>query len=238
MIRAIFFDIDDTLYDSTKLTTMARRNSIKAMVDAGLPVMDEDEVYSLLEDIIKRFGSNYGKHYDELLKELGLEWNPKIIAAGVVAYEHTKVGYLKPFPRVVPTLLELKKDYKLGVISNGLAVKQWEKLVGLGIYHLFDIVATSEELGYTKPQKEIFEFPMRKLGLKPEECIMVGDRLDTDIAGAKKAGMQTIRIRKGKRAREKPVKEQRPDYEIDDISQISKVLEKIEDRHAEKEEQI
>jgi len=228
MIKAIFFDIDDTLYDSTSLTTMARKNSIRAMIDAGLPATDEEKLFRLLETVIQKSGSNYGRHYDELLKELGVAWNPKIIAAGVVAYEHTKVGYLKPFLRVVPTLLELKKKYKLGIISNGLAVKQWEKLIGLGIHHLFDIVATSEELKYEKPQKEIFEFAVKKLNLKPEECAMVGDKLYSDVLGGNRAGMRTIRILKGKRKNEKPAsKEEEPDFEIKDISELFRVLEKM-----------
>jgi putative hydrolase of the HAD superfamily len=221
-IKAIFFDIDDTLYDSTKLTTMARQNSIRAMTDSGLPIRDEEKLYTLLEDIIKKHGSNYGKHYDRLLEELGLEIDPKIIAAGVVAYEHTKEGYLKPFPGVIPTLLKLKERYNLGVISNGLAVKQWEKLIGLGIHHLFDVVATSEELGFSKPQKEIFFVAVEKLGLVPEECIMVGDRLDTDITGGNLAGMKTVYLKKGKYGGEKPkTDDETPDFEIDDITEIT-----------------
>lgn len=224
MVLAVFFDIDDTLYDSTKLTTTARRNSVRAMIDAGLKG-DEDEIFEILQKIIKKYGSNYPKHYDELLKELGLPWNPKIIAAGVVAYEHTKAGFLKPFPGVVPTLLKLKNKYKLGVISNGLAVKQWEKLVALGLHHFFEVVVTSQEVGYEKPQKEIFEIAIKKLKLKPEQCIMVGDRLDIDIAGAKLAGMKTIRIKKGKYAKMKPSKEdEKPDYEIKEFEELLDIL--------------
>jgi len=224
MVLAVFFDIDDTLYDSTKLTTTARRNSIRAMIDAGLKG-DEDEIFEILQKIIKKYGSNYPKHYDELLKELGFPWNPKIIAAGVVAYEHTKAGFLKPFPGVVPTLLKLKNKYKLGVISNGLAVKQWEKLVALGLHHFFEVVVTSQEVGYEKPQKEIFEIAIKKLKLKPEQCVMVGDRLDIDIAGAKLAGMKTIRIKKGKYAKMKPSKEdEKPDYEIKEFEELLDIL--------------
>jgi putative hydrolase of the HAD superfamily len=225
-IKAIFFDIDNTLYDSTKLTTMARHNSIKAMIDSGLPVKDEEKLYNLLEEIIKKHGSNHGRHYDELLKELGLEKDSKIIAAGVVAYERTKEGYLVPFPGVIPTLLTLKKRYDLGVISNGLAVKQWEKLIGLGIHHLFDVVATSEELGYDKPQKEAFLFAIEKLGLSPEECVMVGDRLDTDVLGGNLAGMRTVYLKKGKYGEDRPkTEEQTPDFEIDDLTEIFDALE-------------
>lgn len=224
-IKAIFFDIDDTLYDSTKLTTMARQNSIKAMIDSGLQERSEEELYNLLNEIIKKYGSNYAKHYDRLLEELGLEVDPKIVAAGVVAYEHTKEGYLKPFPGVIPTLLELKEKYRLGVISNGLAIKQWEKLIGLGIHHLFDVVATSEELGFEKPQKEIFLFAVEKLGLSPSDCMIVGDRLDTDITGGKAAGMKTVHLRKGKYGEMSPQSEdETPDFEIDDFTQITDVL--------------
>lgn len=225
MIKAIFFDIDDTLYDSTKLTTMARQNSIRAMIDSGLPERSEEKLYALLNEIIKKHGSNHGRHYDLLLEEMGLEHDPKIIAAGVVAYEHTKEGYLKPYPVVIPTLLKLKETYKLGVISNGLAVKQWEKLIGLGIHHLFDVVATSEELGFEKPQKEIFLFAVEKLGLALAECAMVGDRLDTDILGGNLAGMKTVYLKKGKHGEKKAqTKDETPDFEIDDFTQITDVL--------------
>jgi len=223
-IKAVFFDIDDTLYDSTQLTTTARRNSIRAMIDAGLNG-DEDEIFEVLQKVIKKYGPNYPKHYDELLKELGLPWNPKIIAAGVVAYEHTKAGFLKPFPKVIPTLLKLRNKYKLGVISNGLAVKQWEKLIGLGLYHLFDIAITSEEVKFEKPSEKIFDIAIKKLGLLPEECVMVGDRIDIDMIGAKLAGMKTIRIMKGKYSNIEPKSEEEtPDYEIKEFEELLEIL--------------
>lgn len=219
-IKAMFFDIDDTLYDSTKLTTMARQNAIRAMIDSGLPVKEE-RLYNLLEEIIKKHGPNYGMHYNELLKELGLDEDSKIIAAGVVAYERTKEGYLVPFPGVIPTLLALKERYLLGVISDGIAVKQWEKLITLGIHHLFDVVATSGELGYSKPKKEIFMFAIEKLGLSPGECVMVGNRIDTDILGGNLAGMCTVHLKRGKYGGEKPeTDEQTPDFGIDDFTEI------------------
>ena len=223
MIKGVFFDIDDTLYNSTVLARMARRNSVKAMIDAGLPVRDEEKVYRRLLGVIRRFGPNHGRHYDELLRDLGVPWSPKIVAAGVVAYEHTKAGYLKPFPGVVPTLLELRRNYRLGVISNGLAVKQWEKLIWMGIHHLFDLVATSEELGSEKPDEEIFQYAVRGLGLKPAECVMVGDRLDTDILGAKKSGMRTILIGKGPKARE-------TDATVGAVTEVPRALERLSRR--------
>lgn len=227
MIKAIFFDIDDTLYDSTRLATMARKNSIQAMIDAGLPIKDEGKVYEILKRVIAKFGSNYQRHYDRLMEELNLEANPKIVAAGVVAYERTKMGYLKPFPGVIPTLIRLKNGYKLGVISNGLAIKQWEKLIGLGIYHFFAFVATSEELGYEKPEREIFDLAMKKLEVKPRECVMVGDKLDTDILGASKVGMYAVLKKSKTIVKKTSAKKISPDFEIMNISEIFQVLDRI-----------
>jgi putative hydrolase of the HAD superfamily len=227
LIKGVFFDIDDTLYDSTKLARMARENSIKAMIDAGLDVAGEEELYSRLNAIIRKFGSNYARHYDELLKDYGVKWNPRIIAAGVVAYERTKAGYLRPYPGTIPTLIKLKKGHSLGVISNGLAVKQWEKLVGLGIHHFFDVVATSEELGHSKPSTRIFEYAMGEVGLDPSECVMVGDRLDTDILGGNRAGMTTVLMRTV-REQEPAGDEDRPDYEIRSLCELPPLLEGLQ----------
>ncbi len=225
-IKGLFFDIDDTLYDSTKLATTARKNAISAMIDAGLPEKDEKKVYQILERIIKRVGSNYPQHYDELLKEIGKRWDPKIIASGVVAYEHTKRGHLTPFPQVEPTLQKMKKKYRLGIISNGLAIKQWEKLIGLGLNNIFDIVVTSEEVGFEKPDVRIFERAIKKMGLKPEECIMVGDKTDIDVEGAKESGMHTVLV-KGNKKLKSSVEAVKPDYYINEISELKGILENL-----------
>lgn len=225
-IKAVFFDIDDTLYNSTQLAKMARKNSIKAMIDAGLPEKDESKVFEILKKIIDKYGSNYPQHYDVLIKEIGGSWNPKIVASGVVAYEHTKIGYLTPFPKVIPTLLEFRKKYKLGIISNGLAIKQWEKLIGLGVHHLFDVVVTSEEEGFEKPDVRIFKQGVKRIGLKPDECLMVGDRLEIDIVGANEAGMHTALIQK-KKHKKTTTKEVKPEFKIEDISELIDVLEEL-----------
>jgi len=225
MTRVIFFDIDNTLYDSTTLAGMARRNSVKSMIDAGLGMEDEERVYNSLREVIEDYGSNYPYHYDRLLDKLDIEWNPRIVAAGVVAYEHTKLGYLKPFPGVVPALLELRRKYRLGIISNGKAVKQWEKLIGLGIHHFFDAVVTSEEVGAEKPGEGIFLQAAEKLGAKPEACLMVGDRVDMDIAGANAVGMNTLWIKKGHYSQFEPrSSEEEPHYEAESYFEIASLI--------------
>jgi putative hydrolase of the HAD superfamily len=225
MIRGVLFDIDDTLYDSSQLAEMARRNSVKAMIDAGLSAGDEAEIYRLLLDVIREHGPNDPHHYDRLLETLGAPWDPKIIAAGVVAYEHTKMGYLKPYPGVIPTLLLLRQKRRLGIVSNGLSIKQWEKLIGLGIHHFFEVVVTSEAVNSEKPERAIFAHTLAQMGLAPEECVMVGDRPETDILGGNLSGLRTVQILRGDRTPEYPTERHRPTATITHLSELPLLLE-------------
>ncbi|MFH1789156.1 MAG: haloacid dehalogenase, partial [Candidatus Altiarchaeota archaeon] len=84
-IKAVLFDIDNTLYDTKTLALNSRKNAVKAMVEAGLDV-DVDEALKKLSKIVKKHGPNYDHHYDRLLEEYCIKYNPRIIAAAVVAY--------------------------------------------------------------------------------------------------------------------------------------------------------
>ena len=88
------------------------------------------------------------------------------------------------------------KGYKLGIIANqkpGTA----ERLESWGLHQYFDVIAASAELGYAKPDKEIFEKALELAGCTAEESVMVGDRLDNDMIPAKAIGMETVWIKNG-----------------------------------------
>jgi putative hydrolase of the HAD superfamily len=194
MIKAVFFDIDDTLYDTSGFAKLARKAAINVMVDAGLPLSSE-EGYQLLKSIIKEKGSNYDKHFNVLTKKVFGEEKPLLIALGMITYHNVKFALLRLFPNTISTLIHLKRrGYRLGVISNGITIKQWEKLIRLGLYHFFDEVITSQEAGAEKPEKEIFEFALSKMNCVAEKSVMIGDKFDEDILGALNVGMSAILI--------------------------------------------
>jgi len=232
-VKAVVFDVDDTLYDSSLQMRMTRLNAVRAMIEAGLPA-DLEMAYKTLEEIADQYGPHYTRHFDKLLERLGLKWSPRVIAAGVVAYRETSDAYLKPFPDTVPTLVRLRDQrYRLGVASEGRSVKQWQKLIQLGIHHLFHSVVISEDSGTEEFSVDVFKECLEELEAKPRETIYVGSKPNKGILYANRAGMITVRIRKGDSVAEEPAQpEGKAKYEIERLSEIFGVFEALE--HASK----
>ncbi|MFW9923684.1 MAG: TIGR02253 family HAD-type hydrolase [Candidatus Thorarchaeota archaeon] len=223
--EAVFFDLDDTLYNSTLMSNTARRNAIRAIIEAGLDV-DEDLAFNLLMEIVKEYGSNYDEHFNRLIEKLGYQIHPKLIAAAVVAYHRTKISLLRPFPDVILTLLTLRKEMKIGIITDGRKVKQWEKLIYLGVEHFFDAVIINEKKEHHKPSLEGFQKALDVLELKnPEKVIYVGNKTDTDILGANNFGFVSVLYCPKKNFSLENLPEiQKPNHIIHRISEITKIL--------------
>lgn len=224
MKKAVFFDIDDTLYDTSGFARLARRAALNAMIDAGLP-LETDEAYKLLREIIKDKGSNYDKHFNVLTKRVYGKEEPLLIALGMITYHNVKFALLRLFPETMSTLIYLKsKRYHLGVISNGITIKQWEKLIRLGLNHFFDQVVTSQEAGVEKPDERIFKLALERMGCKADKSIMVGNKFSEDILGAVNVGMSVILVNSElTKAEEKYLKKE--GIKLDVVSDISEVKE-------------
>jgi len=223
-VKALVFGIDDVLYDATYQTSNARLSAVRAMIEAGLPV-DVETGYRILEEIVKELGPDNTKHFDKLLERLGLKWNPSVIAAGVVAYRETSPVYLKPYPDNMPTLLRLRESgFKVGCASGGKSVKQWQKLVSLGLEHCFHAVVISEDLGLQTFSKEVLDQAVRTLSVTNSEAVYVGTNPKTEISVADEAHVTAVRLRKGDSRSEKVTG---PKPEIEKLSQIFQLVEQL-----------
>ncbi len=229
-LRAIFFDLDDTLYSTSEFAERARRNSVEAMIKMGLRA-DPAVLAAELGEVVEEFSSNYERHFDQLLRRLPRRLyrgvNPAIIvAAGVAAYHDTKFRYLCPYEDAYEALRELARtELVRGVITAGLAVKQAEKLVRLRIAPLLSpgAIFISDQLGVNKPNVKMYQRACSDLNLKPAETMYVGDNAAMDIDPPKRIGMQTVHVvRGGKHAGEGA--ECAPDWTVGNFWELLDVL--------------
>ncbi len=202
-LRAIFFDIDDTLFSTSEFAATARRNAMEAMISHGL-ALSIDEAMAELYEVIAEFGSNDSFHYDRLLKRLPESKLPDgnraiLVAAAVSAYHDTKYRSLFPFRDVPEVLSRIQRgtDLTLGVITDGLELKQAEKLVRLGVIEWLDprAIFISDQIGISKPNEKLYVRACESVGVDPAQAMHVGDHPENDIAPAKSVGMFTVRHR-------------------------------------------
>lgn len=98
---------------------------------------------------------------------------------------HYRYHFLQLPSELVQMLRQLRKNYLLAIISNGPSNAQWEKIHNLGLNmgknSLFDFILVSGDCEWEKPDARIFNAACNYLGVAPQNCIMIGDKLETDI---------------------------------------------------------
>lgn len=223
MIKAIIFDLDNTLVDFMTMKDRAIDAAVHAMVDSGLN-MTQAQAKEKINAIYKREGIEYQQVFDEFLKvEYGCIDN-KIISAGIVAYRTAREAALKPYPKVFPTLIELiKMGIKLAIVSDAPSNEAWLRLSYLNFHHLFDVIVTYDESREKKPSPAPFNLALSKLNLSAKECLMIGDWADRDVVGAKAVGMKTVFARYGDTFN---TVHPGSDYDINSIAELINIVKK------------
>jgi putative hydrolase of the HAD superfamily len=191
--EAIVFDLDDTLY------------------------LERDYVSSGLQAVAVWADANLGVPFQVALSELQLlfdqgyrtntfdRWIESSVVQGVADGEVSDLVWvyrehapsLTPLPGVHALLDTLRKECRLGLLSDGHLVVQRKKLAALGLAAYFDAVVFTDEWGRQawKPASKGFVILLEKLGVKPSEAVYVGDNPLKDFFGARSVGMKTVRVR-------------------------------------------
>ncbi|MCO6465283.1 MAG: TIGR02253 family HAD-type hydrolase [Bradyrhizobiaceae bacterium] len=197
MIRAVVFDLDNTLVDFMAMKRQAVDAAVGAMIDAGLQ-LTFDQVKGHIDTIYAELGIEYQKVFDKLLEDVLGRVDPRIISAGIIAYRRAREAALKPYPHVTATLMQLnRRGLRLGILSDAPTREAWLRLCFINYHHFFDEVVTFDDTGKRKPDPAPFKLALDRLGVKPEEAIMVGDWAERDMVGAKNVGMLTAFARYG-----------------------------------------
>ncbi|MBD3193767.1 MAG: TIGR02253 family HAD-type hydrolase [Candidatus Lokiarchaeota archaeon] len=241
LIKLIGFDLDDCLFDSTGLSESARIKGIDAMLDQGLRI-EKNKAIAILMEIVEEYGSNFSHHYDYFIRRLNqtdenvkLSFNTqyKLIASAVMAYHKEKIDSIELYDDVKETLIELRdRKIKTAVITDGIPIKQYEKIIRLKIDKLIDLVVISDEVGIRKPNPELFNYFLKKFKVKGEETIYIGDRIDKDIIPAKKNNIHSVYIHRGGKydiypSEKKFPKDFKPDYEIRSLKKIFDIIDEL-----------
>ena len=197
MIKAIIFDLYNTLLDFVKMKQFAVKAAITAMIEAGLDV-DEEKAYKDIFDLYVEKGWENQQVFDDYLNQTVGKVSNKILAAGIVSYRRAREATLLVYPNVNKTLIELiKMGIRLSVVSDAPSREAWMRLYYLNLHHVFDPVLTFDDTGVRKPSPKPFEMALDIIQAKPDEVLMIGDWPERDVVGAKQIGMKTIFARYG-----------------------------------------
>lgn len=221
VIRAIVFDLDNTLTDFMRMKEAAITAAIDGMIDAGFR-LSATELRARVASVYDEKGLEFQRVFDELLQREFGEVDPKILASGIVAYRRARESALVLYPHAQMTLLELaKRGIRLGVVSDAPRLQVWLRLCGLGLQHVFDAVVTFDDTGERKPAPAPFREVLRRLEVDPHEAMMIGDWAERDVVGAKSLGMVTVFARYGDTF---DTKVSGADFDVDDVFELVRIV--------------
>ncbi|MYL64845.1 HAD-IA family hydrolase [Bacillus hwajinpoensis] len=189
MIKGILFDLDETLLN--------RKKSVESFIcdqyNRYEPYLEGVEGDTYCSRFIELDNNGYtwkDRVYERLVEEYQLPLSSVELLDDYLLYFKQ---HCHPFPGMLEMLEALKKrNYKLGIITNGRTSFQLSNIRALGIEAYFDTIVISEKEGVKKPEKTIFRRALKRIGLEAHEAVFVGDHLINDIKGAKDVGMKAI----------------------------------------------
>ena len=196
--------------------------------DVGSTLVDETEAYDhRVRDMIAGTGITF-QEFDETriaLAKQGLDGNSAVIRHFGLTKTPWHSEDETPYSDAPNTLATLRtRGYRLGLIANqnpGTA----ERLARWGLRPYFDVIVASAEVGCAKPDKAIFEKAFELAECSAAESVMIGDRLDYDIAPAKALGMMTVWLKKGlSRYQDRSYGEGIADHQIDSLLELIQIF--------------
>ncbi len=225
MLKAILFDLDNTLVNFWEFKQASAKEAARAMTEAGLQ-MEPERCEKLIFSVYEQFGIEYQLTFSELLKPFKFEKEKfeRIRNAAITAYLQSKAKVLKPYDGVPQMLAELGKDYRLAVLTDAPRSQAHQRLEFTGLQAYFCEVGTFHDTSIYKPGAEPFLHICKKLGIDPPEALMVGDNPRRDISGAKKVGMHTCLAKYGQVFEDDGTA---ADFEINKPDELAGLVERI-----------
>jgi putative hydrolase of the HAD superfamily len=234
-IQAVLFDMFDTLMlieKNHQFYSPSLKKAYDFLVESGVDVKfavfrdayikARDALY--VEADARLEEPHFNMRIANALKSLGYSFdvNSDAVAGATNAFCEGFMEYVRIDNHARSTLETLHRKYKLGIVSNLAIPECVDKLLEKhDLNKFFDVVVVSGAVNKRKPSPEIFEKALKKLGVSAENAVFVGDTVDADIEGPKRAGMKTIYI---ERRPQNGVEAACPDYTIKSLAELLTVL--------------
>jgi FMN phosphatase YigB (HAD superfamily) len=236
MIKAVFFDLGDTLCDYEGAAGVAIDSACEYAVGhaQGLSVGGLREAYlrdlrHTEEDALRWTASRQGRSgpqegfrlWERALEKCGIV-NPILAHAAALHYELSRIRALTLLPDALPAVQALQGRVHVGLIAEGSPGTVNEELTLLGLRGLLASVLIDEEVGYSRLDPQLFSHGVREAGCEPAQVAHVGDSLKADVAPAHAAGLVTVWVN---RAGAKPRADlAAPDHTVPDLQPLPELL--------------
>lgn len=189
MSKAVVFDLDDTLYEELQYVYSGfRAVAVHLCSQYGL---DEGRSLHRMQELLEESGR--GRIFNVVLEENGLD--DQLVPELVGVYRN-HIPLLQLYPDAQSILSQLHGQAKLGLITDGAAEVQWNKIRALKLETIMDIIVVTGDYGAEnwKPSPFPYRRVMEKLKVPPEDCVYIGDNPEKDFITAKQLGWRTIRV--------------------------------------------
>ncbi len=200
--RHLLFDLDHTLWDFDKNATETLCELYDTHGLSTLGRFSEQQFCDTFVIVNRTLWKQYDQGaYDQqrlrserfvmILTQLGVAADR---IPSQLADDYLRICPTKPYvmPHTVATLDYLRQHYQLHVLTNGFAAVQAIKLRSAGLTDYFVEVVSSDTTGHRKPHRPVFDYLLNRIGARSQECLMIGDNLETDVRGARDAGIDQV----------------------------------------------
>ena len=237
MIKAILFDLDDTLYNYEPVHQKSLSEVYKVFNEKVQKISKErfKRLFNLAKLEIKQelsgTASSHNRilYFQRLIEKTHNTVDPEIILNLYNTYWNSFLKNMKLKSDVIFTLRKLKKDgFKIVIVSDLTTNIQLRKIHKVKITSYIDYLVTSEEAGSEKPHPIMFLLSLKKLNMLSSEVIFVGDSRSKDVSGANAVGMETVLIsNKVEKHRQDIEDYSKPHFYIRNISEVLNIIEDL-----------
>ncbi|CAE6877924.1 hypothetical protein ACOMICROBIO_FLGHMIGD_00040 [Vibrio sp. B1FLJ16] len=236
MLKAIFFDMDETLCGTSQADKVAGQE-FAAWIKTTYPQLTDPEAFlqRYLQGVYKKLNAEFPQLVallpnenafrcgliKTILAEQGIEVSAEEAQQAQNFFDSARMNAFSFLPGVKEMLVELRQHYTLVVITNGPIFSQHPKLAATNMSEWVDHIIVGGEEPEEKPAASIFHKALSLAGVKPQESLHIGDSLAADIAGAN--DMDILSVWVNPTGSENPTAIE-PDYEVRNTVELKEIL--------------